>query len=101
MGWIRPGVLGGLAGEAPDVEVAEASRPHRGQQQLVTVRAHRYFLVGRGRVAQLRDEDGRAERVAVIRHRNSIDVEAAAGGGSIEVHEGVRLSWLMHGKRAP
>src|SRR5437899_12775178 len=95
MGWIRPGVLDGLAGEAPDVEVAEASRPHRGQQQLVTVRAHRYFLVGRGRVAQLRDEDRRAERVAVIRHRNSIDVEAAAGGGTIGVRDGGRICWRM------
>src|SRR6266496_4465732 len=47
-----------------------------------------------------RNEDRSAERVAVIRHRDPVDVEAAAGGRSIEVHESVRLSWLMHVKRA-
>src|SRR5258705_1394963 len=51
MGWIRPGVLGGLAGEAPEVRGAATPRPPRGHPPPRAARAPPPLLCVRGRGA--------------------------------------------------
>src|SRR6266568_1395924 len=96
----RPRALCRLTCEAPDVEVAKPARSHRRKQQLVPVGTHAHFLVEAGGVAQLRHQDGGCDRLAVVRHRDAVDVDAAARRQAVEVHEGIRLSRLMHVERA-